>query len=56
MSKKDKKKANKKDKKKLLKKDKLDKGLKKNCCEKYKKGEDKRCKRCPRFDQLDNVD
>ncbi|WP_175513923.1 hypothetical protein [Flavobacterium degerlachei] len=24
--------------------------LKSKCCEKYKKGEDKRCKKCPRFD------
>lgn len=52
MGKKDKNKANKKEEKNLLKKDKPDKGLKKKCCEKYKEGEDKRCKRCPRFDQL----
>ncbi len=31
--------------------DKKKKGLKKECCEKYrKKGEHKRCKRCPCFD------
>ena len=29
---------------------KMPKGLKKECCEKYKKG--KRCKRCPCFDLL----
>ncbi|WP_042491677.1 hypothetical protein [Aequorivita sublithincola] len=30
------------------------KGLKKDCCEKYlKKGEHKRCKRCPCFDMTE---
>jgi hypothetical protein len=30
------------------------KGLKKECCEKYlKKGENKRCKRCPCFDMAE---
>lgn len=38
-------------KKKKEKKDKEKKGLKDTCCEKYlKKGEHKRCKRCPCFD------
>jgi hypothetical protein len=50
LGKKDKKKEKKKEEKKLLKIGKADKGLKSSCCEKYKKGEDKRCKRCPRFD------
>jgi hypothetical protein len=50
LSKKKKNKEPKKDKKKLLENGKLEKGLKSECCEKYKKGEDKRCKRCPRFD------
>jgi hypothetical protein len=50
LGKKDKNKDKDKDKKKVLKKDKPQKDLKTRCCEKYKKGEDKRCKRCPRFD------
>ncbi|MBG6109221.1 hypothetical protein IWX84_000076 [Flavobacterium sp. CG_9.10] len=50
MSKKNKNKEKRKDKKAGPKSDKADKGLKKECCEKYKKGEDKRCKRCPCFD------
>jgi len=29
--------------------------LKSNCCEKYKKGEHKRCGRCPCFDLAQNV-
>lgn len=50
MSKKKKNKEKKKDKKESHKKD-VPKGkLKSKCCENYKKGEDKRCKRCPRFD------
>jgi hypothetical protein len=44
------KKKEKKDKKRLLKKDTVAGKLKSKCCEKYKKGEDKRCKKCPRFD------
>lgn len=28
--------------------------LKSTCCEKYKKSENKRCKRCPMFDLLKN--
>jgi hypothetical protein len=51
LGKKDKKKKKSKEEKELLKKDKIaKKGLKSKCCESYKKGEDKRCKRCPRFD------
>ena len=50
LSKKKKNKEKKKDKKESHKKD-VPKGkLKSKCCENYKKGEDKRCKRCPRFD------
>lgn len=50
LSKKKKNKEKKTDKKGLHKKD-LTKGkLKSKCCESYKKGEDERCKRCPRFD------
>jgi hypothetical protein len=44
------KKKEKKDKKRLLKKDTVAGKLKSKCCEKYKKGEEKRCKNCPRFD------
>ena len=50
MSKKEKNKEKKKDKKGLHKKDVTKDKLKSKCCEKYKKGEDERCKRCPRFD------
>jgi hypothetical protein len=50
LSKKDKKKEKKKEKKKLLKKGSAKDNLKSECCEKYKKGEKKRCKNCPRFD------
>jgi hypothetical protein len=50
LGKKDKNKDKNKDKEKLLKKDTATGKLKTKCCEKYKKGEDKRCKRCPRFD------
>jgi hypothetical protein len=50
LSKKDKNKKKKKDKKELLKKDTVAGKLKSKCCEKYKKGEDKRCKNCPKFD------
>jgi hypothetical protein len=50
LSKKDKKKEKKKDKKKLLKNGSAKENLKSKCCEKYKKGEDKRCKNCPKFD------
>jgi len=52
LSKKKKNKESKKDKKNLLESDKPKKGLKSKCCEKYKKGEDKRCKRCPGFDLI----
>lgn len=31
------------------------KGLKEVCCEDYKKSSDKRCKRCPCFDLLEQV-
>jgi hypothetical protein len=50
LSKKDKKKEKKKEKKKLLKEGSDKENLKTECCEKYKKGEKKRCKNCPRFD------
>jgi len=50
LSKKKKNKDKKKDKKGLHKKDVTKGKLKSKCCESYKKGEDKRCKRCPRFD------
>jgi ferric iron reductase protein FhuF len=51
LGKKDKnKKEKKKEKKKLLKIKDGAKETKKKCCEKYKKGEHKRCKNCPRFD------
>jgi hypothetical protein len=50
LSKKKKNKEKKKDKKGLHKKDVTKDKLKSKCCEKYKKGEDERCKRCPRFD------
>lgn len=36
--------------KKKKKKKKSDDGLKSKCCEKYKKAENKRCKRCSCFD------
>jgi hypothetical protein len=42
-------KKDKKDKKNKL-KDLKTKGLKSNCCEKYRKSESKRCGRCPCFD------
>lgn len=49
------KKEKEKDKKKKKKKDNLDKikkveGIKSKCCDKYKKGEKKRCDNCPMFD------
>jgi hypothetical protein len=50
LSKKDKKKEKKREKKKLLKKGSDKENLKTVCCEKYKKGEKKRCKNCPKFD------
>ncbi|MFE3867445.1 hypothetical protein ACFX5E_05070 [Flavobacterium sp. LS2P90] len=50
MSKKKKNKDKKKDKKGHPEKDGTKGKLKSKCCEKYKKGEDKRCKRCPGFD------
>ncbi|GMN06396.1 hypothetical protein MTsPCn5_17850 [Croceitalea sp. MTPC5] len=31
------------------------KGCKTKCCKKYKKGEQKRCKRCPCYDLLQKV-
>lgn len=46
-----KKKQQKKDKKKALKLN-APKGCKSKCCDKYQKGEHKRCKRCPMFDLL----
>jgi len=33
----------------------LPKDVKPNCCKKYKKGENKRCKKCPCFDLLKKV-
>ncbi|MFV8334958.1 hypothetical protein ACNQF7_02600 [Flavobacterium sp. RSP29] len=50
MSKKKKNKDAKKDKKKFLKNGSVKESLKSECCEKYKKGEKKRCKNCPKFD------
>jgi hypothetical protein len=54
LSKKEKNKEKKKDKKGLDKKEVTKDGLKSKCCEKYKKGEGKRCKRCPCFDLKKN--
>ncbi len=48
--KKNKEKKKEKEKKESHKKDVPKDKLKSKCCENYKKGEDKRCKRCPRFD------
>jgi hypothetical protein len=45
-------KEKKKDKKRHLKSVKVAKNCKSKCCEKYKKSEDKRCKKCPMFDLL----
>ena len=45
-----KKKEKKKDKKELLKTIKIAENCKSKCCKKFKKGEDKRCTRCPQFD------
>ncbi len=56
MGKKDKNKGKNKDKKKFLKNGTATENLKSKCCEKYKKGEDKRCKRCPRFDLRKKAD
>lgn len=50
--KKDKKDPKKKEQKKLLKSLKIAKKTKSKCCESYKKGEDKRCSRCPKFDLI----
>jgi len=50
LSKKDKNKDKKKDKKHNPEAIKIAKKSKSKCCEKYKKGEEYRCKRCPRFD------
>lgn len=48
---KDEKKDSKKNHKKLLLKSlKMAENCKSKCCEKYKKSEEKRCKRCPMFD------
>ncbi|MGC6432378.1 MAG: hypothetical protein ACON5F_15140 [Jejuia sp.] len=33
----------------------LPKKVKSSCCKKYKKGENKRCKKCPCFDLLKKV-
>lgn len=55
MGKKDKKKEKKekkKEKKKLLKSNEIEGAAKSECCEKYKKGEHKRCNNCPKFDLL----
>jgi hypothetical protein len=54
------KKEKEKDKKKKKKKDILDKikkveNIKSKCCDKYKKGEKKRCDRCPMHDLLKKV-
>jgi hypothetical protein len=45
-------KEKKKDKEKGLKNIKIAKDCKSKCCKKYKKGEEKRCDRCPMFDLL----
>ncbi|MFV8368709.1 hypothetical protein [Flavobacterium sp. LB2R40] len=50
MSKKKKNKDSKKEKKTILKKGSGKENLKTECCGKYKKGEQKRCKNCPMFD------
>jgi hypothetical protein len=50
LSKKKKNKDAKKDIKKFLKNGSDKESLKSKCCEKYKKGENKRCKNCPKFD------
>jgi hypothetical protein len=50
VSKKEKEKSKKKDKKEILKKIKVAENCKSKCCDKYKKGEKKRCDRCPMFD------
>jgi len=50
LSKKKKNKEKKKDKKGHPKKDSAKGKFKSKCCGSYKKGEDERCKRCPRFD------
>ena len=56
---KDKDKKKKKDKKKLKKVKVLEINVAENCktkcCKKFKKGENKRCKRCPMFDLLKKV-
>jgi hypothetical protein len=49
------KKKKKKDKKKILQDIKVAENCKSTCCEKYKKREDKRCKRCPMFDLIKKV-
>jgi hypothetical protein len=54
LSKKEKNKKKKdKEKVKLLKSIKIPKNCKTECCEKFKKSEDKRCKRCPMFDLIE---
>jgi hypothetical protein len=50
LSKKEKEKSKKKDKKEILKKIKVAENCKSKCCDKFKKGENKRCGRCPMFD------
>ncbi|MCF6131579.1 hypothetical protein L1S31_04730 [Flavobacterium sp. WG47] len=52
MSNKEKHKTKKKQEKALLKIHKMADKCKSSCCEKYKKKESKRCKRCPMFDLL----
>ncbi len=53
LSKKEKEKDKKKDKKKqILKNIKIAENCKSKCCDKFKKGENKRCGRCPMFDLI----
>jgi len=52
LSNKEKHKSKKKKEKALLKIHKMAENCKASCCEKYKKKESKRCKRCPMFDLL----
>jgi len=45
-------KKKKKDRKEILKKLNIAENCKSSCCEKFKKGESKRCGRCPMFDLI----
>jgi hypothetical protein len=54
LSKKEKDKKKKKDKKEILATIKIAENCKSKCCGKFKKGENKRCGRCPMFDLLKN--